>query len=51
MSKKKMTFTVKIPRKARRATELYSVEFNFGPKTVQGKMGYQRNPKHKKRDD
>ena len=51
MSKKHITITVKLPRKARRATELYSVEFNFRPKQVQSKKGYKRNPKHKGKGD
>ena len=47
MGKKEMTITVKIPRKARRAVELYSVEFNFRPKIVVSKKGYKRHKKHK----
>lgn len=47
MAKKKMTITVKLPRKARRAVELYSVEFNFRPKVVRSKNGYKRHKKHK----
>jgi hypothetical protein len=49
--KKRITITVNIPRKARRAVELYSVEFNFRPKVVKSKKEYNRKDKHKNKDD
>lgn len=44
---KKIIITVKLPRKPRRAVELYSVEFNFRPKGFGSKKIYRRHKRHK----
>lgn len=38
------------PQRKRRACELFSVELNFCPKTVESKRAYKRREKHRNRE-
>lgn len=38
------------PQRKRRARELFSVELNFRPKTVESKRAYKRREKHRNRE-
>lgn len=48
---KTLSFTVQLPRQRRRAVELYSRDTPFRPKVERPKTVYQRQPKHRNRDE
>jgi hypothetical protein len=46
----KQTIKGQAPQRKRRAVELFSIELNFRPKTVENKRAYRRRAKHRTRD-
>lgn len=43
----KIVIEVTLPRRKRRASELFSMETNFRPKVVDNKKAYRRKQRHK----
>lgn len=51
MAMKTLTFTVELPRRRRRAVELYGRDTPFRPKQEQSRTVYNRKIKHRRRDE
>ena len=48
---KTLSFTVEIPRRRRRAVELYGRDTPFRPRSERNRMAYNRKSKHPKRNE
>lgn len=48
---KLQSMIIQLPRRRRRAVELYSRDTPFRPRVEKSKLAYQRTPKHRHRDD